>query len=665
MSPRRISLILSFFVLFLPFVALANDSDIFISEFSIGSENVDDDFIELYNQSSIDISLKEWRLCRRTKTNTSTCESRSSSLIKTFSTNEKIPAHGFYLWTNGNGEKYTAIPADTHTDQALTTNNSLAVYNSDGVLVDAVTWGSGHALPFAPTPILSNPVAKKSHTRNFNTLAWEENQSPTPTNSHGQMLASSPPTIPDPKPIPPSPTKTNTLIRINELLPNPFNEDDEWIEFYNFGPDNIALDNFTISDATNKPYIFPAKTTLEAKHFLLLLRKDSDIALNNTNEIVTLADASKNIVSQVSYGKTIEGASLNYAPSGYRWSRTITPGAENILGNAPETKGKDIPDTAYRGVLTVFSADGKDGDGDHIKYTWDFGDGHKSYKGETTHRYEEEGKYEGTLTVSDGTESTVTAFTIDVEKYDAPKIRMTELIPNPDGKDTDAEFITLENRSKKSVDLLGWSIATGWKKLVNHPIRESFVIPKKSSRNITHASSAFTLPNEKGRIELRSPDGKTVQKLKYNLKGKSAEEDARLVKEKGKKWEWIARQGTGNEEQGTIQTADEPPADGLSAVAGASAVIDEQEKQLKQDTERITLRKNRGEELLSTEQNPTEEMRRLISYGTDIETPIAVLALVPRVAGVTDEASQAEEEQNNIDEHFNMNALINHWLAEE
>ncbi|MGB5018423.1 MAG: hypothetical protein WBO66_01705, partial [Candidatus Moraniibacteriota bacterium] len=109
----------------------------------------------------------------------------------------------------------------------------------------------------------------------------------------------------------------------------------------------------------------------------------------------------------------------------------------------------------------------------------------------------------------------------------------------------------------------------------------------------------------------------------------------------------------------------EPPADGLSAVAGASAVIDEQEKQLKQDTERITLRKNRGEELLSTEQNPTEEMRRLISYGTDIETPIAVLALVPRVAGVTDEASQAEEEQNNIDEHFNMNALINHWLAEE
>lgn len=601
MSPRRISLILSFFVLFLPFVALANDSDIFISEIQIAGVKADDEFIRLSNTTESAINLTGFKLSKKSLAS-GTC--KESALVSEKGFTGIIEPKGTFVISHPSyKEKYNAPLTYTSDSYYITDNTVILLYDKNKKLIDRKAVG----------------------------------------NACDEIIP--PPSIPN-----------IYDIRINEVFPNPLDEDDEWIEFYNFGPDNIALDNFTISDATNKPYIFPAKTTLEAKHFLLLLRKDSDIALNNTNEIVTLADASKNIVSQVSYGKTIEGASLNYAPSGYRWSRTITPGAENILGNAPETKGKDIPDTAYRGVLTVFSADGKDGDGDHIKYTWDFGDGHKSYKSETTHRYEEEGEYEGTLTVSDGTESTVTAFTIDVEKYDAPKIRMTELIPNPDGKDTDAEYITLENRSKKSVDLLGWSIATGWKKLVNHPIRESFVIPKKSKRDITHAFSAFTLPNEKGRIELRSPDGKTVQKLKYNLKGKSAEENARLVKEKGKKWEWMLNQVA-------PRIAVVPLLSGATAVRDQEKGIEKQEEQLQKDTERITLRKNRGEELLSTETNAPEEMRRLISYGTDIETPIAVLALVPRVAGVTDEASQAE--QNNIDEHFNMNALINHWLAEE
>jgi hypothetical protein len=160
-----------------------------------------------------------------------------------------------------------------------------------------------------------------------------------------------------------------------------------------------------------------------------------------------------------------------------------------------------------------------------------------------------------------------------------------------------------------------------------------------------------------------------VQKLKYNLKGKSAEEDALLVKEKGSGWKWILPQLTENSKQTTAATADAPPKglpeslrESLRA-DGTTAVVDREEKQLKQDTERITLRKNRGEELLSTEQNPTEEMRRLISFGTGIDTPIAVLALAPRVAGASDELSPSK--QYSTDENFNLNALINHWLEKE
>ncbi len=597
MARRRIPPILLCIVL-LPFTALASDSDIFISEVQITGVKADDEFIRLSNTTESTIDLTGFKLSKKSLSS-GTC--KESALVSEKGFTGMIKPKGTFIISHPlYKEAHHADLTYSSDSYYITDNTVILLYDKHKKLIDRKAVGS---------------VCDET----------------TP-----------PPSIP------------NTYdIRINEVFPNPLDEDDEWVELFNFGSETVSLKGWALSDKT-KSYPFTESDSIASKEFFILPRKKSNIALNNTSETLALSDASHNIVSQISYEKTIEGASFNSTPTGYRWSKTITPGAENILNTVPETKRKDIPDIAYQNVLTTFSASGKDTDGDNIKYTWDFGDGHKSYKGKATHRYEEEGKYEGTLTISDGTESNVTTFTVEVEKYDAPKVRMTTLVPNPAGRDTDTEYIIIENRSKKSVDLLGWSIATGWKKLVNHPIRESFMIAKKSKRNLTHDFSAFTLPNEKGRVELRSPDGETVQKLKYNLKGKSAEENALLVKEKGGGWKWVLPQLTENSRQTTLPTADAPPE------GGTTAVVDREEKQLKQDTERITLRKNQGEELLSTETNALEEMRRLIGFGTDIETPIAVLALAPQVAGASDELPPSGRYDTDAD--FDLNALINHWL---
>lgn len=172
------------------------------------------------------------------------------------------------------------------------------------------------------------------------------------------------------------------------------------------------------------------------------------------------------------------------------------------------------------------------------KFTWNFGDNHKSYKQKTRHKYEKNGKYNASLKVYDKKKSLIKNFEVKVEDYSAPKIRIISLSPNPEGKDTDKEWIEIKNSSKRNINLKGWSIATGTEKLTNHPIRKDFKLKKNKSEKLKRKICAFSLGNTKTRIELRSPDGKVVDKLKYDRKKNKIEEDE-IYRQDGKKWVWI------------------------------------------------------------------------------------------------------------------------------
>ena len=255
---------------------------------------------------------------------------------------------------------------------------------------------------------------------------------------------------------------------------------------------------------------------------------------------MTLLDPAGTPIDTVTYTKTTEGASLNRTDTGWRSSRTLTPLAPNILSNSLPSTEERVPKKGFRRIPLDFRANGKDDDGDRLKYVWNFGDGHRSYLETTRHKYEESGTYTVTLTTKDGNEETVETFQIRIEKFDPPKLRITSLFPNPAGKDTlpESEWIEIENRTKKKIDLLGYSIATGTKKLINHPIRASFIIPKKSARRLTREYALFSLPNQKGKIELRAPDGKPIHALEYDFAA-SLTDDTVLRKKKGEPLETI------------------------------------------------------------------------------------------------------------------------------
>lgn len=617
------------------FPSSAAAPDIIISEVQIGGVDGNDEFVEFYNPHSVDTSLSGWKLCRKTSAG-------SFSQIKTFSGGDTVPSKGFFLFANGNGifaKTYGLDDAST-TSSPLASNNSIALADSCSatapptIILDSLAWGTGK--PFdATTPTVENPPAGKSIVRDLETLGWRLSDTPTPTNRKGETL---PKENPNPLPAPDPPdtsidTSTDASIRLNELLPNPKGADaeGEWVELYNFGEETILLDGWSIADAAGGAYPLEAGSALESGAFLVV-KTGSKFSMNNTKgETITLFDATKTAIGKVSYETAKEGQSFDYSPSGWRWSKEVTPGKANILNNPPERKKTEIPKTAYRDVYADFSAKGSDEDGDTLKYVWDFGDGHKSYLRETRHKYTETGSFHGTLTISDGTETDVKGFTIKVEKFPDRKIRIIALSANPKGADTGVEWLLLKNEDKKKIDLLGWSIATGTKKktLANHPVNESFILKPGEERRLMNPTALFTLPNERGYIELRRPDGKASQTVKYRKDG-GVDDDERYSKKEGGGWEWThqKKQEVADDERATETNGlEKNPASTIPDETGQAETFSE-----------VAIS---GMSVIE-EYRKEKRLAEIIRQESHIDTPVKFLSAPSRVLGATIEFEQTE-----------------------
>lgn len=516
---RRISIVSGLFVSLIfsvhhPAVADA-PPDIIISEVQIegkddtGKSLINDEFIELYNRSDKTIDISGWKL--RKNTSTSILSLKNKCVV--------LPPKTHFLWANSDG--IFSRTADASTKEGLAKNNTFTLLDQNETPQDSVAWKMDTYAERDPA-----------------TLEWDNTKTPSPTGHEATCEKKQ--AEPDTNPLPPAttPIPSDIDIRINELFPNPKEggEKGEFIELRNLGDAAADISGFVLRDASKSgKYVLPAGSVIAANGYLAISRTESGLSLNNTDETVSLFDPSGNPVDSASYGSTKEEASYGHDGSSFRWSRYLTPGAANRFGDAPSSGKTDIPKKAYKDVPATFSASGS---GDR-KYFWDFGDGGTSRKQEAAHTYEESGEYAGTLTISEGIEETVKAFTVDVEKFPKRKVSIAAVSANPTGDDAESEWISLRNKGKKKIDLLGWSIATGssGKKVSNHPIRESFVLKPGEERTVTREVAPFSLPNEKGYVELRQPDGKVLTKTSYAKEG-GVKENEVWRKQDGGAWTW-------------------------------------------------------------------------------------------------------------------------------
>jgi len=125
---------------------------------------------------------------------------------------------------------------------------------------------------------------------------------------------------------------------VTELFPNPAGDEatQEWIEVRNVSGHDLPLCGWVIADASGKRYDL-SHFRLPLDEALVFHREQTDITLNNTNEVVRLiapgsSSGSGEVLQEVSFASAPEGQTLSRREDGvWLWTAIATPGLPNIF----------------------------------------------------------------------------------------------------------------------------------------------------------------------------------------------------------------------------------------------------------------------------------------------------------------------------------------------
>jgi len=533
--------------------ACAADDHLIISEILVGGNTADEEFIELYNPTPNDIDIKSLPL----KLHIVNSSGIDTSKTLAYTDPNPIIRSREYLILSSSvfKEKRANVVTIASYSAALASNGAIYISTSATKnlnAIDLVCWGSSVKCDF-PLP---NPKSNYSLERIGNGSDWQESCEAGGTPEKESR------NCPD-EPIPPAPENEEAThaetsenyslsdkIYLNEILPNPKkSSDDEYIEITNGESEPVDLRGWKIKDASkSKGYQFKEHEILNPGEYLAIYKPDSKLSLNNSNETVYLFNPQNELVSSATFEKSSKNSSYSFDGQEWKWTKYLTPGKKNEFDSTPTVK-INKPKKAFEDIATEFSAKAKDKETKKLKYTWNFGDGKKSYLRKTTHTYLATGKYTVMLTITDDSQTVEKSFAVNVKKSPLPDLEIVKLLPNPTGADTDGEYVDIKNSSGEKVDLKGWKIATGLdKKMFNHPISGELAINSGENKTVTREFSKFSLNNKAGKVQLVAPDGKIIDEVEYSKDppassrqasraGKIGEDEA-YVKINGQ-WQWI------------------------------------------------------------------------------------------------------------------------------
>lgn len=315
-------------------------------------ESYNNEWIELYNNTEIQINLGGWIL-------------RATDGTPTVNISGTIEPHGYFLLERTDDNTLANQAADQIYTGALgNSGEHLELVNSSGTIIDDVnSWGNwfagdnttkqtmerktpiltgsdptgwGTSANVAGTPRAQNSVLILSGTNSPpesspSPLQQEQNPVQDPT------LASTS-TTPDSLPSSPNADIAITYpenIFINELMSSPLGADEveEWIELENKNNEQVDISLWQIQDTIGavNTYIFPESSTMPPNGFFVLSRLTTKITLNNDGDSVQLIKPSGEIAQVVNYDKASIGDSYARVDTAWQWTDVPTPGSANII----------------------------------------------------------------------------------------------------------------------------------------------------------------------------------------------------------------------------------------------------------------------------------------------------------------------------------------------
>ncbi len=361
----------------------------------------------------------------------------------------------------------------------------------------------------------------------------------------------------------------NFQININEIawMGNQESANDEWIELKNNTDQEINLTGWILKAEDGTPEISLQGTIAPNGYFLLERTDDNTLpeiiadqiytgALNNSGEFLELYNPDNNLIDSINAfdkwpagdnetKQTMEKINSDWQnsanPGGtpkqanssgaeeteesqeteQETATTTPPISQSIPSNsktsAPANQkpiakaGPDINALTNQKIIFDGTAS-SDPENDSLTYFWNFGDGATETKPTTTHAYQYPGDYLVVLEVSDGklTNTDLAKVTIYSDN-----IIISEFIPNPEGKDSQNEWIELHNQGSQTADLSDWQLDDmpgGSRPFVFPP--NTLIAPGQFiifQRPLTK----LALNNDEDQIRLIYPDGNIATEISY------------------------------------------------------------------------------------------------------------------------------------------------------
>jgi len=142
-----------------------------IAEIQISGMDGDNekDFIRIGNPNSQPVDISGWKLRKRTRTGT-------ESSIRVIPDGIIIPSGGIILWANSKNNFAVNMGAQIVSSATISASNSVALFDAEGSLVDAVAWGSGAGQFAEGSAFSENPGDGQILKRKTQNGTWQDTQ---------------------------------------------------------------------------------------------------------------------------------------------------------------------------------------------------------------------------------------------------------------------------------------------------------------------------------------------------------------------------------------------------------------------------------------------------------------------------------------------------------
>ncbi|MBU0646514.1 lamin tail domain-containing protein [Patescibacteria group bacterium] len=274
---------------------------LFINEIVSDPVEGQEEFIEIYNPGDTAVNLSGWSV-------------QDASAKSTLLPESELAAHSYYvIWSprgilNNGGDQ-------------------IELMNPDGAVIDYLEYGT----PDVPAVHDPNALAKNPDGQFVPTG--------TPTPGAANIISAErdpePVVEPEPEPEPDSnPETDDTSLLINEIVSDPVEGQQEFIELYNAGRQAVNLAGWSVRDAALKVTLLPEAELAASSYYVIWSPRG---ILNNGGDTVELLDPDGRLVDSLIYGTEAIPAvadpnALARDPNGqFVPTGTSTPGAANII----------------------------------------------------------------------------------------------------------------------------------------------------------------------------------------------------------------------------------------------------------------------------------------------------------------------------------------------